>query len=121
MRSWTLHLPPEGAAKGPVLLREGFSWGAFLFGPFWLWWHRCWLAGLAAFLLLVALNFVPGSMGLALVLAAHILLGLHGRDLRRWTMERRGWRLSHVVLAKDEESALARLFRKAPAVAALWR
>lgn len=131
MRAWTLHLPP-GATAGsvpstarpaahPALIAEGFAWGAFLFGPFWLWWHRCWLAGALALAGLVALNLLPGLAGAALPLAAHLLLGLHGRDLRRWTLERRGWRLAHVVLGPDQDSAMARLLREEPRLAGLWR
>ena len=64
MRVWTVHLPPaateEGAADRrrppePVLVREAFSWGAFLFGPLWLLAHRLWLAALLWFVAAAAL------------------------------------------------------------------
>jgi hypothetical protein len=28
----------------PVLVREGFAWGALFFGPLWLAIHRAWIA-----------------------------------------------------------------------------
>ena len=121
MRAWTLHLPPQGGGTRPLLLREGFSLWAFLFGPFWLLWHRCWLAALGVVLAEVALAFLPGAAGLALPLAFQLLLGWHGRDLLRWTRERRGWRLAQVVVAADEERALARLWARAPALRGAWR
>ena len=40
MRFWTAHVR-QGTA--PVLVREGFSWGALLFGPIWLAAHRAWI------------------------------------------------------------------------------
>lgn len=120
-RAWTLHLPPEGSPARPLLLREGFSVWAFLFGPLWLLWHRCWLAALLVVLAEVALAFLPGAFGLALPLAFQLLVGWHGRDLLRWTRERHGWRLAQVVLAADEERALARLWGRAPGLRGAWR
>lgn len=121
MRAWTVHLPPEAASsRPPLLLREGFSFWAFLFGPFWLLAHRCWLAGLAALLLMVALGFLPGAWGALLPLGLNLLLGFHAQDLRRWTLGRRGWRLAHVVLGEDEDTALVRLLTREPALLERW-
>ncbi len=121
MRAWTLHLPPEGEAGRPLLLREGFSLWAALLGPLWLLWHRCWLAAPLVLLADVALALLPGALGLALPLLLSLLLGFHGRDVLRWTRERRGWRLAQVVLAADEERALGRLWARAPALREAWR
>ena len=108
MRVYTAHLRP---ARDPVLVREGWSWGGFLFGPLWLFTKRAWIAGiidLAAFVALVALAPAPlqgpGAFGLAL------LVGLLGRDLVRWSLGRRGYALEHVVVAHDTDDALKRLF-----------
>ena len=45
MRFWTAHIR---AGAAPVLVREGFSWGALLFGPLWLAVHRAWIAAVLA-------------------------------------------------------------------------
>jgi hypothetical protein len=129
MRSWTVHLPPgagrgsvpaTGLGKAPVLIPEGFSFWAFIFGPFWLFWHRAWLAGFAVLLGLVGVNLLPDPYGIALALAAHLLLGFQGRDLRRWTLGRRGWSLAHVVQGHDAEGALARLLQAEPRLLPLY-
>lgn len=120
MQAWTLHLPPEGSPAPPMLLREGFSPWAFLFGPVWLAWHRCWLAALLVLGAELLLTLPPGPVGAALSLGFALLLGLHGRDILRWTRERRGWRLVQVVLAANEERALMRLWRRAPALRGAW-
>lgn len=129
MRSWTVHLPP-GSTRGsvpatgtrlvPVLIPEGFSLLACIFGPFWLLAHRAWLAGGVVLLALIALSFLPDPWGLALDLALLILLGFHGQDLRRWTLSRRGWVLGHLVLARDADSALARLLQAEPRLLPLY-
>ena len=55
MTFYTAHLKPDAE---PVLVREGFSWGALVFGPLWLAAHRAWLLAalaLAGYVLIAAL------------------------------------------------------------------
>lgn len=129
MRSWTVHLPPgagrgsvppTGLGKPPVLIPEGFSFWAFLFGPFWLFAHRAWLVGFAVLAGLIVINLLPDPYGIALALAAHLLLGFQGQDLRRWTLARRGWSLAHVVQGRDADGALARLLQAEPRLLPLY-
>jgi hypothetical protein len=130
MRFYSVHLPPGATpasvpatslpAAAPVLLREGVAFWGFVFGPFWLLWHRCWLAGLALLGLSLALAVVPAPWDAPALLALHAMIGLHGQDLRRWTFARRGWRLAHVVAGPDEETALLRLLVAVPRLAPLF-
>ena len=81
-------------------MREGFAWGALLFGPLWLAVHRAWIpAGmaLAASILILALS--SGAVAAALMLASALWLGLSGQDLRRWSMRHRGLTLFEIVTA----------------------
>lgn len=118
MRIWTAHLRPRTA---PVLVAEGFSWGALLFGGVWLLVHRAWIAGvlaLAAGVLIGTLTRGP-TRGL-LEFALAVLLGLTGRDLLRWSLARRGYVLSQVVAAGDEDAALARFLTARPDLASAF-
>ena len=97
MTSWTVHVK-DGA---PVLLvPERFSLGALLLGPVWLLFAGAWIPTM----------LVPVAIGLAW------FTGLCGRDLRRWSLARRGWRAPHVVVAHSEEEALERLLRFHPSL-----
>ena len=116
MRVWTAHTRAHAA---PVLVREAFSWGALLFGPFWLLAHRAWIAGvlllcLWAGFVLVGLALVPAPLRGVLMLALAWLQGLCGRDLLRWSLARRGFLLAHVVAARNRDDALARLLERRP-------
>ena len=113
-------VPLTAGRAAPVLIAEGFSFWAFLFGPFWLMAHRAWLAGVVVLLGLIGVNLLPDPYGLAMALGAHLLLGFQGRDLRRWTLARRGWTLAHVVQARDAEGALARLLQAEPRLLPLY-
>ena len=112
MRFWTAHVRADAA---PVLVREGFSWGALLFGPLWLAVHRAWIAAvlaLAASVLIVVL--AKTDIAAALLATLMVLLGLSGHDLRRWSLDYRGYLLAQVVGARDELEALARLLDRRP-------
>ena len=112
MRFWTVHIRSSAA---PILVREGFSWGALFFGPLWLAVHRAWIATvltLAASVLIVVL--APGDAATALLTALILLLGLSGNDLRRWSLDHRGYLLAQVVVARDELEALGRLLDRRP-------
>ena len=109
MKSYTAHIKPDCP---PVLLPDGWSWGAAVFGPLWLLAHRAWIPALlfAAVVVLVQ-AFVPPALALVIALGLGVLSGLLGQDAVRWSLERRDYLLSHVLVARDEESALARLLQ----------
>ena len=126
MRVWTVHVPPAADRAGrpsrrpPVMVREGFSWGAFLFGPFWLLAHRLWLPALLWFVAAAAAVLLASIGGALALPALQFLLGCHARDLRRRALARRGYALAHVVAERDEERALARLVAARPDLAPAW-
>ena len=112
MKIWTAHEKPLAA---PVLLREGFSFGAFFFGPFWLAASRAWIpaaATLSAAVLILAVTAPPAS---TILLGGYaLLLGFSGRDLVRWSWHLRGYAETHVLAGRDEDEARLRLFDARP-------
>ena len=115
MKYYTAHIPLAGE---PVLVREGFSWGALLFGPLWLACHRSWIPAalsLAGFILIWTL--AHGAIAWVLTSAFAFLLGFSGHDLRRWSMEHRGYLLVRVLAARSEPDAMARLLTSRPDLA----
>jgi hypothetical protein len=112
MTLWTAHIRPSST---PVLVREGFSWGAFFFGPVWLAVHRAWIPAalaLAGGVLIVTL--LPLSLAAITMFALAIVLGLSGQDCRRWSMDHRGFRLTQVIAARSEPEALGVLLARRP-------
>lgn len=96
-------------------MREGWSWAGFVFGPIWLLSGRAWIPALlevAAFIILVWL--APPQFQPPALLFAALLNGLLGRDFVRWSLQRRGYTLDHVVLAPDRDAALLRLLTARP-------
>jgi hypothetical protein len=122
MKTYTLHVPADaspgdaGALDRAVLIRDGFSWGAFFFSFLWFFAHRLWLAGLMVLAAAAALGGVlqllrtgPAATFWALFLFA-VLVGLEAGSLRRWTLGRRGRPAVDVVSGRDREEAESKAF-----------
>jgi hypothetical protein len=109
MKSYTAHIKPDCP---PVLLPDGWSWGAAIFGPLWLLAHRAWIpAALFAAVVVLVQLLMPTVLASLIGLGLGVLAGLLGRDAVRWSLERRDYLLTHVLVARDEEGALARLLQ----------
>ncbi|HEY6632241.1 MAG TPA: DUF2628 domain-containing protein [Rhizobiaceae bacterium] len=103
------------AAERAVLVRDSFSFLAFLVPPLWLLWHRLWIEAALAFAASVALTALAETAGLgftgaALSLLVSIYVGLEGPGLRINAMRRRGWHDWGVVEASDAREAEIRYF-----------
>lgn len=112
MKIWTAH---EKSHAPPILLREGFSFGALIFGPFWLAARHAWIPAGVTLLLTALIPVVsrpPASVVLFLGFA--LLLGFSGRDLVRWSIGRRGYLESNIVYGRNEEDARCRLLDARP-------
>lgn len=123
MAMFTVHIPPAAAGPRPatediVFLRDEFSWAAFFFGPIWLLWNRAFLAALLWTLLLAAAYLiawqlrVPKDAMPAIGVAFGVLLGFEGCRLRAWTLARRGYVESDIVMGHDAEEAEAVFFHR---------
>ena len=108
MRLYIIMNPPAGddATALPMAVKEGFSWPAFFFGPFWLLWHRLWPEAAGVGIAALATLALPPAAGLAASFLLALLLGLEGNALRRWALRRRGWREADIIAAASADEAL---------------
>jgi Protein of unknown function (DUF2628). len=124
MTTYTLHLAGDARPGDPAALeraeivKDGFSWGAFIFNCLWFFYHRLWLAGLLVLVVtlgldlgLRALDVNPAAAFVAELLLA-ILIGLEANSLRRWTYERHGRPAVDAVVAAHRDEAEARSFAR---------
>ncbi len=112
MKTWTAHLH---ATKPPVLLKEGFAWGGYMFGPLWLLAQGAWIPGLLALAVYAVLAVVVAKPLIVIVIVvANWCLGLFGHDVRHWALRLRGYTLAHVVAARDADGAFLRLLGARP-------
>jgi hypothetical protein len=119
VRLYSAHLK---AHAEPVLVSEGFSWGALIFGPLWLAAHRAWIAAalsFAAYVFIAVLAPEPASSVMTVGLA--VILGLIGNDLRSWALEHRGYVLVHILAGRRIDDAWMRLITHRPDLANRYR
>jgi len=108
----------DGRLERARFVRDGFSWGGFLFPVLWLLWHRVWRWALAVMAFDVALLLLSHRLGVssATLAAAGLLEMLFvGLEARHWfclALERRGFELSDVVQADTREDAEYRFFER---------
>jgi len=112
VKTWTVHTK---AGRTPELLPEGFSAAAMILGPVWLLAQRAWLpAVLLGCAQIAGSLLVPGAYGVLLSLAFAWIGGVFGRDLVRWSLERRGYALTDVVAASSQDLAFGRILTARP-------
>ena len=122
MRVYTAHVRHGGLDpdRDVVLVKEGFSWPAFLFGPLWALTRRLWLVAAAFALALAGIEVLAYGIeldpvaGTALTLGVSAAFGWLGNDLRRRHLERRGFVFQGVVAGDDFDAALGRFLDRAP-------
>src|SRR3984957_3246417 len=120
MAVYTVHEPrlKAGAMPEPerfVFVRDGFSFAALLFGPLWMLRHRMWLVLLGYGAVVALLAFVvrlhgSGAVGVSVGVLLALWLGFEAGTLRRFTLGRRGFRNTGIVVGDDLELAERRYF-----------
>ncbi len=120
LRVYTVHTPAARTQRWdaldqlPELVKEGFSWPAFLFGFVWSLTQRMWLVSAALLLVATALGVAFEAMGVDQIttsfvfFAIAVLVGMFANDWKRAALQRRGYRADGVVTAANLETALRR-------------
>lgn len=118
MRIYMVHLAGNTSASDaePVLVKEGFSYLAFLFSGFWALWHRMWLVAATIFSIWIILGVifelfhVSQVFQITVTLAASIIIGFSANDWRSASLSRRGYNFSGLVAGTRSDAALRRWY-----------
>ena len=129
MLTFTVHEPPNpppdriDRAESLVFIKDGFGWVAALFAPIWLLVHRLWWPLLGFIVLSGGFELIKRVTGVdqrwvgLAMLALNLLIGFEADTLRRWALERRGWRTLGSVTGKTAAECERRFFESAAALA----
>ena len=111
-------LPTLAGSDRVTLVPQGFSWSAFVFGPWWLAARGLWRALLGwalASLALIGGAYALGASAGALVAIQGLIalfLGLEAANLRSAALGRSGRPLVDMVAAADDDTALKAFFAR---------
>lgn len=110
---------PTVSARADALdfVKDGISWLALIVPAFWLIYHRMWIELLVYLAVYAALGWAMsysqnGSDLLSWVaIALSLLLAFEANDLRRYALERKGYRQVAVAIGGSREAAELSFFR----------
>lgn len=122
MRVYSVHFRRQARGADLVLVKEGFCWPAFFLSFLWALWHRMWLTVLWLVAVSAALGALTAVLRLdpvgeaAVSLGAALLVGFFANDIRRWSLDKRGYSHEGVVVGDNEDGALRRFLANAPLI-----
>ncbi|MBG6209090.1 hypothetical protein IWQ49_003759 [Labrenzia sp. EL_126] len=124
MSTYVVMAPPEfGDLAGDpresdrlLFVPDRFSFLAFIFAIIWMLVHRMWLVLLGYLALTLAIELLSGALGGeaagVAALTISLLFGFEAQALRRWSLERKGWRMIGIVDAANPAEAEIRFLNK---------
>lgn len=106
---------PVERADAVRMVKEGIAWWALLFPALWLLYHRLWLALIGYLVLVTIVELTLASLGYWQIatlcaFAFNILLAVEANNLRRWTLERKGYLMTGTVSGHDLEECELKYF-----------
>jgi hypothetical protein len=115
---YMVHVSPDKGRSDPdpVLLKDGFSFFAFVFTGLWALWHRMWLVAALIFCggglleVVLALSGSTDELRLIVRLAFCTIVGFGANDWLSAFLEKQGYDLAGVVSAPRPDAALRRWF-----------
>lgn len=122
--AFTVHEPPSGGgpasrlerAERLLFVRDGFSWRAALFSPFYLLIRGEWLAlalyAIAALALVALLSLIGAKadwIAWSFVLL-NVVVGFEASEIKRWSLGRAGWQEVGSVSGRGRDEAERRFF-----------
>lgn len=122
MKIYTVHEPPEQHLEtieksGRIeFVKEGFAWPALFFPLLWLIYHQMWLilvvfAG-AVFILTGSLFMLGVGEGIInfISLLVSVAFAFEANNLRRWALNRKGYRMTATVSGQTQEDCELKFF-----------
>lgn len=125
MKVYTVHIRRHGLDidQDLVLIKEGFSFWAFLLNLVWALWNKLWWVALGIGFLSIFLNILTWALAVdpvssvAISIGSAFLIGLIANDLHRWTLDQRGYANFGVITGETEDAALSRFLDSSPNLA----
>jgi hypothetical protein len=116
MRVYSVFLRDHGRVndQNMLLVKEGFSWPAFVFTFLWALWGRMWWPAIALFSIIVLTGWGAAQLGFnegvetVISISLGLAIGFVGNDIRRWSLERQGYQEVALVTGRNTEDAMRR-------------
>ncbi len=95
----------EGKISDAKLLKEGFSFFAFLFGPFWFFYHKMWREFFVLLLADVALGFFVGFDQLFLEISLAFIVALNANYWLAEHLKKKSYQFTGLIFGENSTVA----------------
>jgi hypothetical protein len=104
MYSYLIYQKPEAIKDDEMhCICDGFNIWAMLLGVFWALYNRMWLVSLALVVINLIISTLPSGSWLGLLIS--LFMGFEGNMLLAKKLEKRGYALKSIIVARDIEEA----------------
>jgi len=118
LRIYTVHVRPDIPApyESPVFVREGFSFWAFLFGPFWTFYKKLWWPTISVMSAWMFINLAGEAIGFNeksiefLLFGLQLVIGYAAHDWQREGLRKQGYIIADIVSGDNVMRAEQRFF-----------
>lgn len=106
-----LDTPPEDILNEVISVKDSFSITGFIFGLFWLLYHKLWKQSAIVFLLMIIINIISNygvnntSFSLFITVAISLYIGFNGYDMLQHKLYKSGYKFCSVIVADNQELA----------------
>jgi hypothetical protein len=105
MKFYTVHAKPGDGPEKNILIREGFSWPGFFFGPLWLGLKGAWIGLAIALFFIIGAGRSDGELAYWISLAVPLVIGFEGNDLWRNALDKKGYEMKGYLAAHNLDEA----------------
>jgi signal transduction histidine kinase len=111
MNIYSIYQNPQEQDINPIIIKQGFSLWAFIFNFAWAFYNRMWafaILGLLGHFIIISnsSNVIASAVNVAML----FVFGFLATEIEEYYANKKGFKLSDVVLAKDTEDAELKFF-----------
>lgn len=114
MNIYSVYTDSSNKESKPLLIKQGFSFLAGILNYLWAFYHKMWFVALITLATNFAINAIDIShVAYSLNIGILFLFGWFAADLREYYAAQKGFELSDIILAQNEEEAEVKYYMRA--------
>ena len=113
MNIYSVYTDSSEKIKEPILIKQGFSFIAGFLNFFWAIYHKMWNIAFAMTLISLLLESIGSSyIAYCVNIAILFIFGFFASELREYYALKKGYNLSDIILAVNEEEAEVKYYSR---------
>ncbi len=105
MNIYSIYQVANKEDNNPIIIKQGFSFFAFLFNFVWALYHRIWALAIIAILIEIVCSMYSNLMTFILSTSMMFIFAFFSADIREYYAEKKGYILKDIIVANNEDEA----------------